>query len=468
MFAALSFARPARADDGATPPVPEPSPQSDPVAPPSESSPPEAASPVPFAPPSPAPPPSPAASPEPLASELGERSPRFGAKGSIVVTAGVDVSIGSTSYDNSSAESFVVTFAPGASYFIVDGVSIGLEGTIAHSAQRSYGVDDSLVGVKTTAWSIGPRAGVNVWLSRILSLYPRLTLGLESVRRDERVIEGASPSTAGNPLGIPSTTRLGPYASLFVPLLLHPAPHVFFEVGPSLFHELGRAGGGPEIGGQRTSIGAGIGVGTWWGGKTDRVPSQPAERTPAARFGDERTLVLGGRIGGSYTSYAGTRSETAGLSVGPAIDYFITERFSVGLGVAYHRSHRRALQSTGAEIEQSSNGISFAPRVGIDFPITSRLSLYPQAAVSFGSGSITLESAGSRLEYSETTVTVSGFAPLLIHAAPHAFIGFGPYVTRDAEREVEIRSKRGGAINGGKVDNPGTSVGASLVVGGWL
>ena len=386
-----------------------------------------------------------------------------------MVTAGVDVSIGSTSYDKSAAESFFVTFAPGASYFIVDHVSIGLGGTIAYSEQRSYGVDDSLVAVETTAWSIGPQAGVNVWLSRILSFYPRLTLGLESVRRDERVIEGASPSTAGNPLGIPSTTRLGPYASLFVPLVLHPAPHVFFEAGPSLFHELGRAGGGPEIGGQRTSIGAGLGVGTWWGGKSEPSPSRPVERTTATRFGDEGTLVLGGGIGGSYVSYSGTRSYTAGLSVGPGIDYFIAERFSVGLGVAYNVARRRALQSTGPEIEQSSDSIVFSPRVGVDVPIASWLSLYPQAALSFGSGSLSLESAGSRVEYSQTSLTVSAFAPILVHAASHAFIGFGPYASRDAERKVDIRvSQRGFLTNEGRVDNPGTSLGASLVVGGWL
>ena len=149
--------------------------------------------------------------------------------------------------------------------------------------------------------------------------------------------------------------------------------------------------------------------------------------------------MLGGSIGGSYGSYSGTRSYTAGVSVGPVIDYFITERFSVGVGVAYYLTRRRALQSTAGEIEQSSDGIRFAPRVGIDFPIASWLSFYPQAALWFGSGSITLESAGSRLEYSETSLTFAAFAPLLVHAASHAFIGFGPYVSRDAERKVDIR-----------------------------
>ena len=53
------------------------------------------------------------------------------------------------------------------------------------------------------------------------------------------------------------------------------------------------------------------------------------------------------------------------------------------------------------------------------------------------------------------------YVPLLVHPAPHFFVGLGPFVTHDVDHEYT-------AQNGGKGKNEGTTVGAALTVGGWF
>jgi hypothetical protein len=47
-------------------------------------------------------------------------------------------------------------------------------------------------------------------------------------------------------------------------------------------------------------------------------------------------------------------------------------------------------------------------------------------------------------------------APLLVHIAQHYFIGLGPYLSYDL------------SDSGGAVENLGTTLGVSSLVGGWL
>jgi hypothetical protein len=51
--------------------------------------------------------------------------------------------------------------------------------------------------------------------------------------------------------------------------------------------------------------------------------------------------------------------------------------------------------------------------------------------------------------------------PLLVHVAPHLFVGFGPTLEYDFQRNVtdgDLPAR----------DNPRTTVGLALTVGGWL
>ncbi len=48
--------------------------------------------------------------------------------------------------------------------------------------------------------------GYNLALGARFSLYPRLTVGFEWVHQEESLVSGMSLSTAGAPLGYPSTT----------------------------------------------------------------------------------------------------------------------------------------------------------------------------------------------------------------------------------------------------------------------
>ena len=55
-------------------------------------------------------------------------------------------------------------------------------------------------------------------------------------------------------------------------------------------------------------------------------------------------------------------------------------------------------------------------------------------------------------------VSFGAYAPLMIHPASHVFIGFGPTFSHDLVRAAD----RVGP------DNLATTIGAGLLVGGWL
>ncbi|CAN5924201.1 hypothetical protein BH11MYX4_BH11MYX4_68310 [soil metagenome] len=67
-------------------------------------------------------------------------------------------------------------------------------------------------------------------------------------------------------------------------------------------------------------------------------------------------------------------------------------------------------------------------------------------------------SARDRFETTVDILSVGLYAPVLFHAASHLFVGFGPYVARDMKNTAE----------GTASDNFASSVGADLLVGGWL
>jgi hypothetical protein len=58
----------------------------------------------------------------------------------------------------------------------------------------------------------------------------------------------------------------------------------------------------------------------------------------------------------------------------------------------------------------------------------------------------------------QSSATVSLFAPLLVHPAPHFFVGLGPTLSRDLGRGSNFLSS----------DDPSTSAGAALTIGGWI
>ena len=67
-------------------------------------------------------------------------------------------------------------------------------------------------------------------------------------------------------------------------------------------------------------------------------------------------------------------------------------------------------------------------------------------------------------QYSAAIVAVALYAPLLVHPAPHAFVGFGPGIYQDLSRGYTDPAVPDSTI----VQNRETNLSLSLIVGGWL
>jgi hypothetical protein len=102
-------------------------------------------------------------------------------------------------------------------------------------------------------------------------------------------------------------------------------------------------------------------------------------------------------------------------------------------------------------------------RLGVNIPIVRRLSLYPIANIGFEAEIIDTNDGGSDTKESEQALFVGLFAPLLVHPAEHFFVGFGPSISHDLSREFSFPLQ-----SPNPTSNRATSLGAGLVLGGWL
>ncbi len=389
-------------------------------------------------------------------------SARFGARGQVVISGDASAGIASTQYDGSNASLFAASLVPSFDVFFVKHVSIGLGATFAYGDAKGYGADGSLVRTRTSTFSAGPRFGVEIPLGRVLSLWPLVTLAVESVHRDETVVTGQSASVAGSPIAAPSTTLVGPSISGYLPLLLRPVPHLFIGVGPQFFHEFGNAVGGPNVGGQRTSLGGGLVVGGYFGGAP--VEATRAESRPSARrFGEAGEFVITNEevLAGDYTTYAGTGAFEGTLSAEIAVDWFAEDYVSIGAFVQASYAHTLGYEPSGATVTYERESFNTGPRVGVNIPFTRDLSLYPRVQLGFGRDAYNETDGVNQDTYTDSSFWFSGSVPLLVHAASHFFVGLGPNFAHDFSRTASFP-------NGASVQNRGTTIGAGLVVGGWL
>jgi hypothetical protein len=273
-------------------------------------------------PPSSRPPPPPEPPPEPTATE--PLPPRFGAPGEIAISGTSGLGASYTTYDGSQASSLSASFGPAVDVFVARNVSLGLSASVSYSDARGYGADGSLVDTSSTGVSGAARVGVNLPISSWLSFWPRLMLGGEWVHQSVLTVSGGSASVVNSALGYPTRTRAGPWGEVVLPLTLHLAPHLFASFGPSVFHEFSDAQGGPDVGGQRTSLGAFLDVGGWFGGPrhdaTSDADSEEPPVIPVHRFGSARDLVISNAfaVQGTWTSYAGSGSTNTSIVLTPA------------------------------------------------------------------------------------------------------------------------------------------------------
>jgi hypothetical protein len=392
----------------------------------------------------------------------------FGAPGEIAISGTSGLGASYTHFSSSQASSLGLSFGPAVDVFVAPHLSLGLAAAIAYSDQRGYGADGSLVDTTNTTISAAARFGVDLPIVPALSFWPRLFVGYEYVQQSEHAVNGGTTSIGASPLGYPTTTRNGPWAQLVLPLTFHVAPHVFVGFGPSIYRELSAAQGGPDIGGERTTIGAYLDVGGWFGGPTptrdhdaDDVP-----RTIAVRpFGSAHDFVINNAVvlQGFWTGYDGTNSRTKAFTIQPGLDFFVVAHLSVGISLLGTYDSGTGIDSTTTRpVSYSTHSLSAAPRIGVDIPLGKYASLWPAASIGFGLESYSESEATSSNDSNETYVWVGLYAPVLVHLAPHFYVGFGPSVSADLSRSITYPQPSP------SMQNRSANVGAGLTVGGVL
>jgi hypothetical protein len=402
----------------------------------------------------------PPAPPPPRAPEPA--SAAFGAPGQVVLRGDASASAFSSEFSGSQASQFSLSFTPSFDVFVVRHVSVGLGASLSYTNAQGYGADNSLVQTRTNSVSVGPRLGVDIPLGRTFSLWPEVTLAVESVHRDEKVLSGSSASIAGSPIAAPSTTLVGPSIDVFVPLLVHPGPHFFIGFGPEVFHEFGKAQGQTDVGGQRTTVGAGLEVGGYFGGRPG--PADEQRPRPASKsFGEANELVITNEevLAGHSTTYAGTGASNTYFSATLGVDYFIASYVSFGGFLTGSYTNAVGFEPSGAEVTYTSESFGGGPRLGVNVPLGRWVSIYPRVALGFGPSSSDEKSGQSENGPSSIAVWMAASMPLLVHPAPHVFAGFGPTFNHDLWHAYSYPNQQA-------VQNAATTIGAGLLVGGWL
>jgi hypothetical protein len=395
----------------------------------------------------------------PVAAPSEDVPPRFGARGQFTLDGSSAIGASHYEYDHSQATGTSFQFSPGADYFVVRNVSIGIDADATYSYSQGYLSGGTLVQSRTTRVAFAPRVGLNVPLGRKLSLYPRFTFGYESVSTLETdAFLGGDRAT---------TRQSGAFVAIFVPLLFHPIPRFYFGFGPELFHHFGDVTGGPTPGGQATTVGASFVVGAYWGGERVATDERPRSPPRHREFGEAGEFVLTNEVqsGFQFTSYAGGDSHASGFSFSPTIDLFVANHVSLGLGVYITTTDDEGVDPlTGASSETDSTFVSVHGIVGIDAPIAEGLSLYPRAYLGAGSGNYETTTDGASSTYTNTVVYTGIEMPLLVHPGPHVFVGLGPEVNHELSNAVTYL----GANVPPPFQNRRTTVDAFLMVGGWF
>jgi hypothetical protein len=359
------------------------------------------------------------------------RVARFGDVGQIVLTSAAVVGIEYERIDNADFSTLGITFAPGVDWFVADRLSIGVGVGVTYFETRN-----GPASFTSTSFGAGPRIGWAARLGERVTFYPRLGVSASSIHTtvDFGSFE-PEPSAS-------SSTKTIAAISCFAPLLFPLSPSFFVGFGPEIHHQFGDAPGFAVDEKEHTTIAFGTVVGGAFGGEATETSPEPA---PRARFGEAHQLVLTGEAGfaASYAFHDNEHRTTVALA--PGADYFIVNHVSLGATLSF------TLATSGSSGEDTipavpANGstIAIGPRVGLEIPVASNVSIYPRAFVVFGSQDVGHSGHGFS--------SVGLYAPALVHVAEHFFTGFGPYVERDLTR----------------VGENATRVGASLVVGGWL
>ena len=177
-----------------------------------------------------------------VAKPVTEILPRaeFGRRGQVVLSADLALRGGARWSDGGDARSsshFAVS--PSFDAFVAEDFTLGAFASYSVAKSRAFGPEGSLNDYTTTSGGLGGRIGFNSPLGRWLSWWPRLTLGWSTSNYVASVVTPAAQATPATPGGY-DYTQSGLFIFVQAPLLVHPAPHWFLGVGPTLYRDLSR------------------------------------------------------------------------------------------------------------------------------------------------------------------------------------------------------------------------------------
>jgi hypothetical protein len=147
----------------------------------------------------------------------------FGKKGQLAISTDAVLSFERTT--QSGADSVTsLSILPAVDYFVIENLSVG--GVIGVTYQKAG-------DTKATSFQLGPRVGYNFEFSPLLSVWPKLGLSYSY----NKVKEDLESDTPGEDVTV-TLDNSALALNLFVPVMLHPAPHFFAGFGPFLDTQL--------------------------------------------------------------------------------------------------------------------------------------------------------------------------------------------------------------------------------------
>lgn len=384
----------------------------------------------------------------------------FGARG-LVLSANTRLALGSTRFSSSDRTAGDAEVAVGADVFLAHGFSLGLELDIERhqfdtntssgpSSAGEFGPTDTVTSIVTRA---GLRLGFAIPLGRSLSLFPRLVAGIQhtALRR-----AGALPTPfTGFTQSTVSSTRDGPWLSLYIPLLWHIEPDFFLAFGPSLFHDFVSDQGPLAAGGPGTRLGGTFEVGgVLFGPKHSDEPSPNASTTNG--FSKRGSVLISGamQLSGAVEWRSGSGVTHDAIAILPALDWFFSERVSFGAVVGYTNESESEF-SEDVKIVSRSHAFVVAPRFGFDAVLGRSFSVYSQIGLGMyftGSSTQTRTTGTSSSDFKHMNVQLTSY--VLAHPVGHLFLGCGPSLAYDIARDGDGEF--------------GTTFAINSIVGAWF
>jgi hypothetical protein len=482
--AVILVATPARAQPGDAG-APEP----DAGAEPSSATPPSSAAPLPGAAPSSSATPLPSATPPasatpppggnnapepanapgaatPSSANTAPSTPPFGARGQLAVFGGSNIS-GSAFLFEGLDHGFQATFSPELDYFVARNFSLGLAVDLAY--------ENLLIGQPTelreqiVTIAGGPRVGFNVPIGKVMSWYPRATLGFMWTHETAQVVSGRPGEVL-----VPRAPLVTGYLDVFAPLLFRPASHLLVGFGPHVWFGDKPGSDGLAVDGQQgLTVSMDFVFGGYAGGPE---PEANAPAPPAAlRFGEPGQWVVTNALSGSVAWSPSEPGNSTSLSGGisGSVDYFVLRRFSVGGAVSFSEGQVTApdQQAVATVFRTNDRSATIGPRLGYALRIADAVSVYPIAELDVGGESEDVVTYGGYPEYgaarqtlNTVVVAVRLLAPVLVHPVPHFFVGFGPSYSHEFTHRVTLANDPSGSSGQFR----GSTASLALLLGGWF